>query len=81
MAGIAYYILQKAIIARHGRDSLLGRAIGPDWKGKASPLLYAAAIPLSFLNPWIANLLYVFVALLWLVPDQRIERALETGEE
>ena len=81
MAAIAYYILQRAILARHGRDSLLGRAIGPDWKGKTSPLLYASAIPLSFLNPWIANALYVFVALLWLVPDRRIERALEKQQE
>ena len=81
MAAIAYYILQCAIIAKHGRDSLLAAAIGPDWKGKLSPLLYLAAIPLSFVHPWIANGLYVFVALLWLVPDRRIERALEQHNE
>src|SRR6185295_11198332 len=74
MAAIAYFILQRAIIAKHGRDSLLAGAIGPDWKGKLSPLLYLAAIPLSFVHPWIANVVYVFVAFLWLVPDRRIER-------
>jgi uncharacterized membrane protein len=78
MAAIAYYILQCAIIAKHGRDSLLATAIGSDWKGKLSPVLYLAAIPLSFVHPWIGNAIYVFVALIWLVPDRRIERVLET---
>jgi uncharacterized membrane protein len=77
MAAIAYWILQQTIIARHGRDSLLARAVGGDWKGKLSPLLYLAAIPLAFTNVWIANGIYIFVALLWLVPDRRIERILE----
>jgi uncharacterized membrane protein len=81
MAAIAYYILQCTIISKHGRDSLLAAAIGRDWKGKLSPLLYLSAIPLAFLNPWLANALYVFVALLWLVPDRRIERALEKQSE
>ena len=81
MAAIAYYILQWAIISKHGRGSLLGRAIGTDWKGKTSPILYAIAIPLSFVNPWVANSLYVLVALVWLVPDRRIERVLETQHE
>ncbi len=76
MAAIAYYLLQCAIIAQQGRDSLLKSALGGDWKGKLSPILYLAAIPLAFANPWIAIGLYVFVALLWLVPDRRIERAL-----
>jgi uncharacterized membrane protein len=76
LAAIAYYILQCAIIARHGRDSLLASAIGSDWKGKLSPVLYLAAIPLSFAAPWIASAIYAFVALLWLIPDPRIERAL-----
>ena len=76
MAAIAYYILQHAIIAQQGRDSLLAAAIGRDWKGKLSPVLYLAAIPLAFVSPWIASGLYVFVALLWLVPDRRIERVL-----
>jgi len=77
MAAIAYYILQRAIIAKQGPESLLAAAIGRDWKGKLSPALYLAAIPLSFVYPWIGNAVYVFVALLWFVPDRRIERALE----
>ena len=76
MAAIAYYILQRAIIASQGRDSVLAAAIGGDWKGKLSPVCYAAAVPLAFVNAWIAGGLYVSVALLWLVPDRRIERAL-----
>ena len=81
MAPIAYYILQRAIIARQGRESLLAQAIGKDWKGKLSPLLYLAAIPLAFVSSWIASGLYVFVALLWLIPDPRIERELEKRED
>ncbi len=77
MAAIAYYILQQAIISKQGRGSLLASAIGSDWKGKLSPVLYLAAIPLSFVNPWIGSSIYVLVALLWFVPDRRIERALE----
>jgi uncharacterized membrane protein len=76
MAAIAYYILQRRIIAHQGHDSLLAAAIGGDWKGKLSPVLYFLAIPLAFVNPWIASGLYVFVALLWLIPDRRIERTL-----
>ena len=79
-AGIAYYILQCAIIAREGRNSLLASAVGRDWKGKLSPLIYLLAVPLAFVNPWIANALYAFVALLWLVPDRRIERALQNHD-
>src|SRR5207248_1030506 len=77
MAAIAYYILERAIIAKEGRDSLLAQAIGSDWKAKFSALLYFAAILLAFLSPWIAGGLYVFAALLWLIPDPRIERKLE----
>src|ERR1035441_10036789 len=66
-AGIAYYILQCAIIAREGRNSLLASAVGRDWKGKLSPLIYLLAVPLAFVNPWIAKALYALVALLWLV--------------
>jgi uncharacterized membrane protein len=77
MAAIAYYFLERAIIARQGRESLLALAIGKDWKGKLSPMLYFAAILLSFVSSWIAAALYVFVALLWLIPDPRIERQLE----
>jgi uncharacterized membrane protein len=76
MAAIAYYILQRAIILQQGSDSLLASAIGRDWKGKLSPVCYFTAIPLAFVSPWIANGLYVFVALLWLAPDRRIERLL-----
>jgi uncharacterized membrane protein len=81
MAAIAYYILQRAIIAKQGGGSLLAAAIGSDWKGRLSLMLYFAAIPLSFFNPWIATAIYVFVALLWLIPDRRIERILaKTGQ-
>ncbi|MGH7975031.1 MAG: TMEM175 family protein [Limisphaerales bacterium] len=76
MAAIAYYILQRAIITSQGRDSILAAAIGKDWKGKFSPVCYFAAIPLAFVSPWISSGLYVFVAMIWLVPDRRIERVL-----
>jgi len=76
MAAIAYYLLQWAILDIEGPDSRLARALGSDWKGKLSPVLYLAAIPLAFWVPYAANGLYVAVALLWLVPDRRIERAL-----
>jgi uncharacterized membrane protein len=81
MAAIAYYILQRTIIAKEGRESLLAQAVGRDWKGKLSPLFYLAAIPLAFVSPWIAGGLYVFVALVWLIPDPRIEREIEKREE
>jgi uncharacterized membrane protein len=81
MAGIAYYILERAIIAKEGRHSILASAIGRDWKGKLSPVLYLMAIPLAFVNARIASALYVFVALLWLIPDPRIEKALEKRGE
>ena len=80
MAAIAYYVLQRAIIAKQGHGSLLALAIGKDWKGKLSPVLYVIAIPLAFVSSWIASGLYVFVALLWLIPDPRIERELEKRE-
>ena len=76
MAAIAYYILQYAIIAAQGRDSVLRTAIGSDWKGKLSMVAYAIAIPAAFALPWLADAIYVLVALVWLVPDPRIERAL-----
>jgi uncharacterized membrane protein len=81
MAAVAYLILERAIIAKEGRDSLLARAIGWDWKGKLSAVLYFVAIPLAFVSPWIAGGLYVFSALLWLIPDPRIEQKLEKREE
>ena len=77
MAAIAYYVLERAIIAKQGRESLLALTIGKDRKGKLSPALYIAAILLAFVNSWIAGALYVFVALLWLIPDPRIEKALK----
>jgi uncharacterized membrane protein len=81
MAAIAYYILECTIIAKQGRESLLAQAVGRDWKGKLSPVFYLAGIPLAFVSPWIASGLYVFVALLWLIPDPRIERKLEKRED
>jgi uncharacterized membrane protein len=81
MAAIAYYVLQRTIIAKEGRDSLLAQAIGKDWKGKLSPLLYFAAIPLAFVSPWIASGLYVLAALLWLIPDPRIEKEIKKRED
>ena len=81
MAAIAYVLLQQRIIAAQGSDSLLHRAIGSDWKGKVSPVLYLAALPLAFVSHWIAQAIYVAVALIWLVPDRRIERAIADGGE
>jgi uncharacterized membrane protein len=78
MAAIAYWILQRTIIAAQGPGSALAAAIGKDVKGKASPLLYAVAIPSAFVSPWIAGGLYALVALIWLIPDRRIERKLAT---
>ncbi|MCI0695371.1 TMEM175 family protein [candidate division KSB1 bacterium] len=75
MAAIAYWILQQLIIASQGTDSFLKKAIGNDWKGKLSPILYLVAIPTAFWSQWISQGLYVFVALIWLVPDRRIENA------
>ena len=80
MAAIAYYLLQGAIIAQEGRSSLLAQAVGGDWKGKVSPVLYLLAIGLSFVSPWAASVVYVFVALMWLVPDRRIEQTLARHE-
>ncbi|QDZ27081.1 TMEM175 family protein [Noviherbaspirillum sp. UKPF54] len=80
MAAIAYKLLQTCIISIEGQDSLLKRAIGSDWKGKLSPVLYMAGIGASFLKPWIGQSLYVFAALIWLVPDRRIERMLDHHE-
>jgi uncharacterized membrane protein len=80
MAAIAYYVLQQLIIASQGPDSVLKRAVGRDKKGKLSPVLYVVAIALAFRSPEIAQAIYVFVALLWLVPDKRIEHALISRE-
>jgi uncharacterized membrane protein len=80
MEAIAYYVLQRTIIASQGHDSLLAAAVGRDCKGKVSPPLYLIAIPLAYVSPWISISLYVFVALLWFVPDRRIERVLMKTE-
>jgi TMEM175 potassium channel family protein len=75
-AAIAYYVLQEVIIASQGPDSLLKKAIKGDWKGKLSPVLYLVAVGSAFLLTWISLALYVFVALIWLVPDRRIEKTI-----
>ena len=76
-AGFAYYVLQSVIIRSQGPDSKLRAAIGTDLKGKASPILYLIGIAISFADRWIALGVYVFVALMWLVPDRRLERAVQ----
>jgi uncharacterized membrane protein len=73
MAAAAYWLLQNRILANQGSKSLLAKAVGSDLKGKLSPLIYLCAIPLAYVNPAIAGGLYVFVAMMWLVPDRRIE--------
>jgi len=79
MASIAYWVLQREIIAGQGPQSILQRAIGHDWKGKLSPVLYVVAIPLAFWWQAASQAVYVLVALMWLVPDRRIERVLSDG--
>jgi uncharacterized membrane protein len=76
LAAIAYYILTRALIAYEGRDSALAIAVGRDHKGQISVIIYAIAIPVAFLAPWLALFLYVSVAVLWLIPDRRIEKVL-----
>jgi uncharacterized membrane protein len=76
MPAIAYYLLQKAILRTQGSESLLANALGADIKGKISPVLYAAAILLAFVSPWISMAIYVMVAVMWLIPDRRIENVL-----
>jgi uncharacterized membrane protein len=80
MCAIAYYILQELIIASQGPDSILRKAVRGDWKGKLSPVFYILAIPLAFVSEWISLGLYVLVALIWLVPDRRIEHVLAKQE-
>ena len=76
LSGIAYFILAQVLIAVNGRDSALAKAIGNDVKGRVSIMIYLAAIPLAFVAGWLALALYVFVAIMWLVPDRRIEKTL-----
>ena len=80
MPAIAYYLLQLAIIRHQGRQGPLAAALGMDIKGKISPLLYGAAIVLAFVQPWMSHVIYVTVALIWLVPDRRIEHALQADD-
>jgi uncharacterized membrane protein len=82
MPALSYFLLQMSILHRHGRTSVLAQALGRDLKGKLSPIIYAAGILLAFVSPWASIALYVLVAVIWLVPDPRIARALrETGEK
>ena len=76
MAGVAYTILARSLVHHHGPDSALGKAIGEDVKGRMSLVLYASAIPLAFVNRWVSLAIYFVVAVMWLIPDRRIERML-----
>jgi TMEM175 potassium channel family protein len=80
MSGVAYLILQQRIIASQGEDSVLKKAVGADWKGKLSPVLYLLAILLAFVWSWLSVAIYACVALMWVIPDRRIERILAGGE-
>ena len=81
MAAIAYLCLQRSIIAEHGRDSRIAAALGPDFKGKLSPVLYLTAIGLAFVNEWLADAIYVAVAAMWFIPDRRLARVITRGGE
>ncbi|HMQ45733.1 MAG TPA: hypothetical protein PKC63_15440, partial [Mariniflexile sp.] len=76
-AAIAYFILQNLIIKSHGKASVLARALGKDLKGKASPLLYLIGIVGAFFSVWVSGIMFVLVAIMWLIPDSRIEKALK----
>ncbi len=76
LAASAYFLLTRVLIALHGKDSALATALGADYKSKVSLVFYAVAIPLSFVNSWVAFALYILVAVMWLIPDRRIENAL-----
>jgi len=80
MAGIAYYVLQRLIIASQGARSPLAAAVGRDLKGKVSPVLYLLAIPIALVRPWVADAVYIAVALMWLTPDRRISRIVARSE-
>lgn len=76
MAGIAYFVLTRALLAQHDWDSVLAHAIGRDLKGNLSVVAYVVAVPLAFFAPWMAGAIYVGVALVWIIPDRRIEKSL-----
>jgi uncharacterized membrane protein len=80
LAAIAYYLLQLTIIRSQGPDSILKKAVGRDWKGKLSPVLYIAAIVATLLAPWISEGIFVAAALIWLIPDRRIEKVLPRND-
>jgi len=77
MAAVGYWVLARSLVAAEGEKSLLHKAVGKDYKGAISVLVYAVAIPLAFVRPWISQLIFVAVALAWLVPDRRIERLMK----
>jgi uncharacterized membrane protein len=79
LAATAYFLLTRALLNLHGKESALATSIGRDWKGKISIAVYAAAIPLAFVQPWIAGVGYIVVAIGWLIPDRRIERRVVQG--
>jgi uncharacterized membrane protein len=81
MAAVAYLVLQQSIIAAEGPTSVLKAAVGGDWKGKLSPFVYLVAIASTFWVQWVAQALYVLIALIWLIPDRRIERALQHRQD
>jgi uncharacterized membrane protein len=80
-AAVAFFILVRVLVRAHGPESAIARAIGHDWKGKVSVLIYALAIPLSFVAAWLACALYFGVAAIWIYPDRRIERVLILKDE
>jgi uncharacterized membrane protein len=80
MAAIAYYLLQRAIIRAQGPDSILKKAIGGDWKGRLSPVLYIVAIVATLFSSWIAQAVLLIAALIWLIPDRRIEKGLAASQ-
>jgi uncharacterized membrane protein len=81
MSGVAYFLLSRALVGLHGERSTLALALGRDVKGKLSVLIYACALPLAFVNRWVAVSAYIAVALMWLVPDRRIERGLTPADD
>src|SRR5262245_37724993 len=81
LAAIAYFLLTRTLISLHGRDSTLAKSIGRDRKGKISIVIYATAIPLAFVRSWFAGACYIIVAIMWLIPDPRIERKVARSKE
>lgn len=77
MCGVAYFLLQRAIVHEHGSDSLIAAKLGRDWKGKASIVLYAVGTGAAFVNSWLAGAFYVIVAAIWFIPDRRMEKVVE----